>query len=102
MRPAKGQGPPAPGFVKTLIAILEQDSMPASMATRPVARWHPSLPTFVAEDRRMEASMCGRWTVGCVLVLGAMWSAQPGTQVAQTSRGATVYEGARLIVGDGS
>ena len=42
------------------------------------------------------------WTSGWVLLLLAIWSANPATQVAQTLSGATVYEGARLITGDGS
>jgi imidazolonepropionase-like amidohydrolase len=43
-----------------------------------------------------------RWTMVCVLALVSMSPAQPATQIAQMSRGATVFEGARLIVGDGS
>ena len=46
--------------------------------------------------------MFSRWSVGCAMVLVALWSTQPATQVAPAARGATVFEGARLIVGDGS
>jgi imidazolonepropionase-like amidohydrolase len=40
--------------------------------------------------------------MACALALVAICTTQPATQVAQPAGGATVYEGARLIVGDGS
>lgn len=42
-----------------------------------------------------------RWTMGCVLVLLAV-SSQPTAQVAAPAAAVTVFEGARLIVGDGT
>src|ERR1051325_8670250 len=46
--------------------------------------------------------MSRRWSVGGAALIVALWTTQPSSQVAQTSRRATVFEGARLIVGDGT
>ena len=43
-----------------------------------------------------------RWTMGCVVLLLAVSSAHSTAQVAAPSASITVFEGARLIVGDGS
>src|SRR5262245_9491258 len=46
--------------------------------------------------------MASRWSLACAVALLGMLSAHPSTQAPQTSTGAAVYEGARLIIGDGS
>ena len=43
-----------------------------------------------------------RYSAGCVLLLVLTWSTQPATQAPPAASTATVFEGARLIVGDGS
>src|SRR5262245_41250063 len=51
--------------------------------------------------RATEAFMASRWLLaGAVALLGIL-STQPSTHAQQTSIGTAVYEGARLIVGDG-
>ena len=49
------------------------------------------VPCRVIFKIELEGFMCSRWTVGCALVLVAIWSSQPATQVAPAARGATVY-----------
>jgi len=48
--------------------------------------------------------MSSRWTAGIALALAAVCLAQPANQSlqAQTPRTATIFEGARLVVGDGT
>jgi len=46
--------------------------------------------------------MSSRYLAGCVLLLVLTWSSQPATQAPPAASSATVFEGARLIVGDGS
>ena len=46
--------------------------------------------------------MNSRTWVGCVLLLVVIWSIQPATQAPPPAGTATIFEGARLIVGDGS
>src|SRR5215210_2195915 len=46
--------------------------------------------------------MSSRTFAGCVLLFVVTWTTQPATQAPPSSNTVTVFEGARLIVGDGS
>ena len=46
--------------------------------------------------------MASRRSLACAVMLLGILSVQPSTQAPQTSGGAAVFEGARLIVGEGS
>src|SRR4051812_27122167 len=50
----------------------------------------------------MGALMSSRTFVGCVVLLVVTWTTQAATQAPPAASTATVFEGARLIVGDGS
>ena len=50
----------------------------------------------------MPALMASRWSPACAVVLLGLLSVQPSTHAQQSSSRVAVFEGARLIVGDGT